>query len=169
MENAHARRVDSSSARLDAAEHVLHGGTVGRLRLEDGSDGVVRPVIECLVTGSDARQVDEHFFVDSCADCTVLSADLVKKPNLSGKPPPATLSLKGISGAGDYVVVNAVIEFLRVDGGPARVRGEIGAQEVELDWLKVACGYPSSAESGLRPFRLASKRRDFFSLSERSY
>jgi len=38
-----------------------------------------------------------------------------------------------------------------------------------FDWLKGACGYSPSVESGLRPFRLASKRRDFFSLSERSY
>ena len=34
-----------------------------------------------------------------------MSVDLVKKLNLPGKPPPSTLSLKGISGAGDYVVV----------------------------------------------------------------
>ncbi len=90
-------------------------------------DGVLRPVIECLVTGIDARQVDEHFFVDSCADCTVLSADLLKKLNLPRKPPPSSLSLKGISGAGDYVVVSTTVEFLRVDGGPARVRGEMAA------------------------------------------
>jgi hypothetical protein len=90
-------------------------------------DGEMRPVIECLVTGPGAREVDEHFFVDSCADCTVLSADLLKKLNLSGKPPPSDLALKGISGAGNYVVVNAVVEFLRSEGGPARVRGEMAA------------------------------------------
>ena len=90
-------------------------------------DGVLRPVVECLVTGSDTRQVDEHFLVDSCADCTVLSADLVNKLELTGKPPPSSLSLKGISGAGNYVVVNTVVELLRAEDGPARVRGEIAA------------------------------------------
>jgi hypothetical protein len=90
-------------------------------------DGVVRPVIECLVTGSDTRQVDEHFFVDSCADCSVLSADLVRKLNITGRRPPSTLSLKGISGTGNYVVVNTVVEFLQADGGPVRVRGEMAA------------------------------------------
>jgi hypothetical protein len=87
-------------------------------------DGAVRPVIECLVTGSGARQVDEHFFVDSCADCTVLSADLLKRLNLTGKPPPRHLALKGISGAGSYVVVNTVVEFLRAEDG---IRGEMAA------------------------------------------
>jgi hypothetical protein len=71
--------------------------------------------------------VGEHFLVDSCADCTVLSAALLKQLNLAGKPPAAELSLKGISGAGNYVVVNTVVEFGLADGGPARIRGEMAA------------------------------------------
>ena len=90
-------------------------------------DGVTRPVIECRVTGSENQEVVENFFVDSCADCTVLSADLLKRLNLTGKPPPRDLALKGISGAGTYVVVNAVVEFLHAEDGPARVRGEMAA------------------------------------------
>jgi hypothetical protein len=90
-------------------------------------DGAVRPVIECLVTGSGARQVDEHFFVDSCADCTVLSADLLKRLGLTGKPSPSHLALKGISGAGSYVVVSTVVELMHAEGRPARIRGEMAA------------------------------------------
>src|SRR5439155_13316240 len=67
-------------------------------------DGVQRSVVECLVTGSGTRQIDEHFLVDSCADCTVLSANLVNQLQLAGKPPPSSLSLKGISGIGEYAV-----------------------------------------------------------------
>src|SRR5206468_3572526 len=82
---------------------------------------------ECLATAADGQLVGEHFLVDSCADCTVLSANLLGKLNLLVKAPPPSLALKGISGAGNYVVVNTVVEFLRADGGPARVRGDMAA------------------------------------------
>lgn len=90
-------------------------------------DRVTRPVVLCGVTGSEDLQLAESFLIDSCADCTVLSADLLKKLNLRSKPPPSDLSLKGISGAGSYVVVNTVVEFLRADGGLARIRGDMAA------------------------------------------
>jgi gag-polyprotein putative aspartyl protease len=90
-------------------------------------DGETRPVVECLVSAADGRLVGEHFLVDSCADCTVLSADLLTRLKLVGKAPPQDMSLKGISGAGNYVVVNTIVELVRADAGPVRVRGEMAA------------------------------------------
>src|SRR5438876_1078889 len=68
-------------------------------------DSIVRPVVETTVLSATGQPVLEAFLVDSCADCTVLSADLLSKLNLPGKSPSPNLSLKGISGAGNYVVV----------------------------------------------------------------
>jgi hypothetical protein len=90
-------------------------------------DGATRPAVEGLVTGLDGHQAREAFLIDSCSDCTVLSADLLHKLKLPGKPPPPGLAFKGIGGAGQCVVVSTVIEFLLVDGGPARIRGTMAA------------------------------------------
>jgi len=90
-------------------------------------DGTIRPVVDVTVSNGSDRAALEVFLVDSCADCTVLSAQLLQKLQLTGKPATPGLYLKGISGAGNYVIVNPVLEFLRVDGGPARVRGEMAA------------------------------------------
>ena len=90
-------------------------------------DGIARPIVETSVLSATGQGVFERFLVDSCADCTVLSAHLLQQLGLTGKAPPAGLSLKGISGAGTYVVVHTVVEFLRADDGPTRVRGEIAA------------------------------------------
>jgi hypothetical protein len=90
-------------------------------------DGVIRPVVEATVWGAGEEPVLEIFLVDSCADCTVLSADLLHLLGLTGIPPPSGLTLLGISGTGNYVVVNTVLEFVHADGGPARVRGDMAA------------------------------------------
>jgi hypothetical protein len=57
----------------------------------------------------------------------VLSALLLNELKLPGSAPSGGLSSKGISGAGRFVMVNTVIEFLNVDGGPARIRGDMAA------------------------------------------
>jgi len=88
---------------------------------------MIRPIVETSILSATGQPVFERFLVDSCADCTVLSADVLQRLQLSGQTPPAGLSLKGISGAGNYVVVNAVVEFLHADGGPARIRGVMAA------------------------------------------
>jgi hypothetical protein len=90
-------------------------------------DAVLRPVVTCRVIGRDDCAAGEDFLVDSCSDCTVLSANLLQELKLPVKPPPPGLSLKGISGASNYVVVSTVRELPRADGGPARVRGEMAA------------------------------------------
>jgi hypothetical protein len=84
-------------------------------------------VVGCFVASADGGLVEEDFLVDNCADCTVLSAGLLKKLQLPIKPGPQNVTLKGISGAGNYVIVTTVIEFLQADGGPARIRGDMAA------------------------------------------
>ncbi len=90
-------------------------------------DGTIRPVIDITVSNAGNGGVLEVFLVDSCSDCTVLSASLIQKLGMIGKPAPSGISLKGISGSGNYVVVSPVLEFDRAEGGPARVRGEMAA------------------------------------------
>jgi hypothetical protein len=90
-------------------------------------DGIIRPIVETNVLSATGQLVYERFLVDTGSDCTVLSADLLQQLHLTGRAPHAGLSLKGISGAGNYVVVATVMEFLQADGGPARVRGDMAA------------------------------------------
>jgi hypothetical protein len=47
---------------------------------------------------------------------------LIQRLGMTGRPAPSGISLKGISGSGNYVVVSPVLEFDRAEGGPARVR-----------------------------------------------
>ncbi len=90
-------------------------------------DGTIRPVVDASVTGGGGEPVVELFLVDSCSDCTVLSALLFRQLRLTAEAPPPGLSLKGISGSGNYVVVNTVVELLHAEGGPARIRGVMAA------------------------------------------
>ncbi len=90
-------------------------------------DGNTRPVVDATVSSAGDRASLEIFLVDTCSDCTVLSAQLFQKLQLIGKPASPGISLKGITGSGDYLVVNSVVEFLRAEGGPVRVRGEMAA------------------------------------------
>jgi hypothetical protein len=90
-------------------------------------DGVVRPVVEALVLGAAAQNFPERFLIDSGADRTVLSADLLGRLQLPTQAPPAELALAGISGVSPFTVVSTVIEFTHTDIGPIRVRGQFAA------------------------------------------
>src|SRR5438128_10669027 len=90
-------------------------------------DGTIRPVVDITVSSAGNGGALEVFLIDSCSDCTVLSAHLIQKTGMTGRPAPSGISLKGISGSGTYVVVGAVLEFVSSDSGPARVRGEMAA------------------------------------------
>lgn len=90
-------------------------------------DGVIRPAVKGNVFSADGSPRNEHFLVDSCADCTVLSALLLNKLHLPTQAPPPQLNLKGVSGVTSFVVVGASLEFIRDDGGPATVRGTFAA------------------------------------------
>src|SRR5947207_8003088 len=84
-------------------------------------DGITRPMIDVTVAGLEESLVAEPFLVDTAADRTVFSAALLKKLRLPGNQVASELALQGIGGATPHVVLRAVLEFTRDDGGPARL------------------------------------------------
>ena len=97
----------------------------GQWRICD--DGVGRPAIQVLVGGAAGSQLAAYFLVDSCADRSVLSADLMKRLGVSFTAPPAELIFQGIGGLSDFVLLETVLEFAAQDGTTARVRGQFAA------------------------------------------
>ena len=47
-------------------------------------DGVARPAVQVLVSGTTGLPLAEYFLVDRCADRSVLSADLVDDLGVAG-------------------------------------------------------------------------------------
>ncbi len=92
-----------------------------------GDDGITRPVVEANVLGANGKPHKDLFLIDSGADRTVFNAGLLQNLRLPAIQPPPGLTLEGISGASKYVLLTTTIEFVRDDGGPARVRGELAA------------------------------------------
>ena len=90
-----------------------------------GDDGVIRPIVRVKVFGADGRPVTDDFLIDSGADRTVLSATLMVQLRLPTRSAQPGLAPSGIGGESAFVVVTTVLEFLREDGGPVRVRGEV--------------------------------------------
>lgn len=97
----------------------------GRWQLFD--DGLTRPLLRAKVREADGRSVSEDFLIDTGADRTVFSASLLDRLRVSTRSAPPDLSLSGIGGTSAFVLLSAVIEFTRDDGGPVRVRGEFAA------------------------------------------
>lgn len=91
------------------------------------SDGITRPVLEASVLGSDGTPHGEHFLIDSGADRTVFSADLLGKLKFPSAAPPPGIALQGISGSTAFVMVTTTVEFTRDDGGPCRIQGDFAA------------------------------------------
>jgi len=94
----------------------------GEWKLRD--DGVMRPIVRARVLGSDGSFVAEDFLIDSGADRTVLSATLLARLPLPAQSAQPGFTLSGIGGTTAFVSVMTVMEFVRDDGGLARVRGE---------------------------------------------
>ena len=97
----------------------------GRWQLFD--DGITRPLIRAKVFGNDGRSISEDFLIDTGADRTVFSTALINRLRIPTSSAPPDLSLSGIGGTSAFVLLQAVIEFTRDDGGPVRVRGEFAA------------------------------------------
>lgn len=87
-------------------------------------DGITRPVVRAQVAGTAGTNIDEHLLVDSGADRTVFSAVLAARLQLPVKQPSGGITLVGVGGGSDYVLLTTSIEFTRDDGGPVRVQGE---------------------------------------------
>jgi hypothetical protein len=88
------------------------------------SDGVTRPIVKATVVGAGGARFWESFLIDTGADRTVFSADFLKRLKLPLRLPPATERLQGISGKGNFVLLSAIMVFVRDNGGHAIVRGE---------------------------------------------
>ncbi len=86
-------------------------------------DGVYRPTILADVVLADRTAYDVRFVVDTAADCSVLSADL-----LPGLPPlaapPKDLALAGVGGRAPFGMLKSALEFQRPGLAPVTVRGE---------------------------------------------
>jgi hypothetical protein len=80
---------------------------VGEWRMCD--DGVARPALRTRVGGVDDVRLAEYFLVDSCADRTVLSADLLGRLAIPSTPLPLALIFQGIGGASEFVLVDTVL------------------------------------------------------------
>lgn len=87
-------------------------------------DGVTRPFVHAKISGADSEIADD-FLIDSGADRTVLSAALIGQLRLPAGSTPPGLTLSGIGGTSDFVLVTTAIEFVRDDGGRVRIHGEV--------------------------------------------
>lgn len=97
----------------------------GEWKLHD--DGVTRPVVRAKVQGRNGNLVAADYLIDSGADCTVFSTALLARLGLPTRSTQPGFSLSGIGGTSEFVLVTTVMEFIRDDGGPVRVRGEFAA------------------------------------------
>jgi hypothetical protein len=90
-------------------------------------DGFTRPVVHALALGGDGQSHTDRFLIDSGADRSAFSAAFLQRLRLPADPSRPGFGLAGISGRVGFVLVTAVIELKRDDGGPARVRGQYAA------------------------------------------
>jgi hypothetical protein len=98
---------------------------VGRWLLCD--DGVVRPVIRAGVVGNSGRTHADDFLLDSGSDRTVLSALLRQELGLLPVGTSNGITLEGIGGGADFVLLDTVLELTRDDGGTAMIRSHFAA------------------------------------------
>jgi predicted aspartyl protease len=88
-------------------------------------DGVVRPVIRADILTGDGLSRAAEFLVDTGADRTVISANVLESLNL--QPEPAEDRIGGVGGFVDSVTVTTQIRLTRDDGGTAKLRGAYSA------------------------------------------
>jgi hypothetical protein len=94
----------------------------GEWQLRD--DGVVWPIMRAKVLGSAGSLAPENFLIDSGADRTVLSAVLLARLQLPIQSAAPSVTLSGIGGTSEFVLVTTVIVFIHDGGGLVRIRGE---------------------------------------------
>jgi len=85
-------------------------------------DGVTRPVIRGEVLAGDGSWVQAPFLVDSGADRTVVSADILQALNLPALASPHQLA--GIGGISPAGVIQTQIVFAREDRSRVTFRGQ---------------------------------------------
>lgn len=93
-------------------------------------DDVTRPVIPGEVRTGDGAWVKVPFLLDTGADRTVLSADIVAALHLS--PLPARDHLGGVGGIVTSILVETHIRLTHAEGGKVTLRGQYaGVTDVE--------------------------------------
>lgn len=92
-----------------------------------GEDGVTRPVLQASVRALDGTLEPDVFLIDSGADRTVFSANLLRRLGFPMTPVPGSSILLGISGVCESVVVKTVVELTRDDRGVVHMRGDFAA------------------------------------------
>jgi hypothetical protein len=90
-------------------------------------DGITRPTVRAKVYGKSGSLIADDFLIDTGADRTVFSAALWARLGLPASAAQPSFTLSGIGGVRTFVCVTTAVEFVRDDGGPARVRGEFAA------------------------------------------
>jgi hypothetical protein len=79
-----------------------------------GDDGEVRPILPAKLWSAAGTEVECQFLIDTGADHTVLSADLLVRLGLPTRP--ASHRLGGVGGEVEPVSVFAQIQLLKSDG-----------------------------------------------------
>jgi hypothetical protein len=90
-------------------------------------DGITRPAVRAQVLNVDGQFVADRFLVDSGADRTAFSADLLRDLRLPSERSTSIVALMGVGGTTSFVLVSTAIELTRDDGGPATIRGAFAA------------------------------------------
>jgi hypothetical protein len=90
-------------------------------------DGVTRPIVRANVLNVGGQFIAERFLIDTGADRTVLSGDLLQDLRLSAISPSSSGTLMGVGGITTFALISTAIELTRDDGGPATIRGEFAA------------------------------------------
>ena len=89
------------------------------------ADDVIRPVIRAEMRGPNDNWVEVVFLVDTAADRTTLSAQILRR--LGQRPLMPVQQLAGLGGIVQAVLIQSTIYFTREGGGKVPVRGQYAA------------------------------------------
>lgn len=92
---------------------------------ELSGDGVTRPMMDVLVQTGDGAWTDVGFLIDSGADRTVFSADLLNRLGLQDRP--ADQNLSGVGGTVATVLVSTRLRFTTTVGQSVDFPAEFAA------------------------------------------
>lgn len=85
-------------------------------------DGVARPVLRCEIVAADGTWRAAELLIDSGADRTVLSANILESLHMETGPPESRIG--GIGGTAESVTVATELRFTRADSVKVLFRGE---------------------------------------------
>jgi hypothetical protein len=91
------------------------------------TDGETRPVVKAYTADAGGAEVERRFLIDTGADWTVLTAELLAMLGLPSAPPPAGIALTGVGSRPAFVVVRTTLTLYADDQSPARLQGEFAA------------------------------------------